>query len=166
MSEKKKYNDIYWLKIPGNLCDGKKIGKWYIAEIEIAKRMNLNLEDFDYISHTSGLRERGGFQPRTFKTTIDGYELEIGRKMKKNSILDDIANFVEGESNYIKDKLDMLNEDIKLMAEERQAICLECEELDLEEEICKNCGCSWPSLTFSKGKTCPLGKWKEHEKSK
>lgn len=82
-------------------------------------------------------------------------------KEKKHSILDDIANFVEGESNYIKDKLDMLNEDIKLMAEERQEICLECEELDLEEEKCKQCGCKFPDYSYATNKQCPLGKWGE-----
>jgi hypothetical protein len=83
----------------------------------------------------------------------------MSEKKKKSSILDDIANFVEGESNYLFDKLQMLNEDIKLMAGERQEICLECEELDLEEMRCGICHCAFPDLCFSTKKHCPKGKW-------
>lgn len=80
-------------------------------------------------------------------------------KKTLKELYNDIQNFVEGQVNSMKDDFNLLNEDMKLLAEERQYVCLDCEELNLEEEKCNNCGCSFPELTYAKDKKCPLKKW-------
>jgi len=55
-----------------------------------------------------------------------------------------------------------LDYDTATMANERRKICDNCPELQpskMQFLSCKQCGCYYPMLAYSKTKKCPLGKW-------
>ncbi len=94
----------------------------------------------------------------------------------------------EGFENLIKDKLGMLEGDVKLEAERRFPICLNCPlrkddvcSRDMKGEVVKTftyynkireagseyngCGCSLHAKVLSPDAKCPLGKWEKETKT-
>jgi len=73
----------------------------------------------------------------------------------------DIKNFIEGNYNHLKDRFNLLPDDLKELSDKRIKICLKCPEL--KDNACSKCGCGFPEMTMTedtpKGKHCPIGKW-------
>ena len=81
-----------------------------------------------------------------------------------------VDQIAEGWVNFIRSKRPkMLSEEMKSISDFRAKICNDCDSLKYYERKlgtrviskykCDECGCSFPMLTFSKRKKCPLGKW-------
>jgi len=81
-----------------------------------------------------------------------------------------VDQFVEGWVNFIRSKRPrMLSDEMKSLSEDRSKICNDCDSLKHHERKigtrivsrykCNECGCSFPMMTFSKRKKCPIGKW-------
>lgn len=75
-----------------------------------------------------------------------------------------IKDFVQGEFNKTLEEFNLLSENIKNQADERQDICKVCQFLDKKEAKCTKCGCKFPDLTFAPDKECPMKYWKKMEK--
>ena len=79
----------------------------------------------------------------------------------------DIRNFIEGNYNHLKNEFNLLDDETKTLADKRIKICQSCiiskgehkGKPGLENNKCRLCGCSYPSLTFAPDKECPDKKW-------
>jgi hypothetical protein len=83
-----------------------------------------------------------------------------------------INHIIEGWANYIKDRFDVLPEDIKLISEARLMLCNYCEireggscspskigkHIITGEEV-NGCGCYIAAKSMALDAKCPLGKW-------
>jgi len=81
-----------------------------------------------------------------------------------------ISEIREGWYNYTISRVKKLfkrnseRSKIEQMAESRASVCKSCPSLviltsRLPIAKCKECGCAFPSLVYSKSKKCPTGKW-------
>jgi predicted Zn-ribbon and HTH transcriptional regulator len=82
-----------------------------------------------------------------------------------------VDQMLEGWINFLRNKRPNtdISEEMKDLARTRAAVCNDCDSLVYSERRfgkkvlsrhkCSECGCSFPMLTFSKRKKCPLGKW-------
>ncbi len=55
-----------------------------------------------------------------------------------------------------------LDSELATLANNRRKICDSCDQLTqskIQFLTCKQCGCFYPMLAYSKSKKCPLGKW-------
>lgn len=77
-----------------------------------------------------------------------------------------LKDFIQGEFNKTLESVDLLNEDTKNQAEDRQLICGACQFLDKNTSKCTKCGCRYPDLTFAPEKKCPMNYWGEMIKNK
>ena len=69
----------------------------------------------------------------------------------------DIRNFIEGNYNHLLSKFDLVPDNLKELADKRKKICEVCPKL--QKNKCGECGCSYPEILWSEGKSCPLKKW-------
>jgi len=83
-----------------------------------------------------------------------------------------IKHIIEGWANVVKDRFDLLNDDIKEMASNRILICDECEirsggacstskvgQHTVTGELKRGCGCFIAAKATIPDSECPLGKW-------
>jgi hypothetical protein len=81
-----------------------------------------------------------------------------------------VDQILEGWVNFIRSKRpNMLSQEMKTISDYRAIICGTCDSLKYSERKlatkiiskykCNECGCSFPMMTFSRKKKCPLGKW-------
>ncbi len=74
----------------------------------------------------------------------------------------DLKQVGEGWSALGLHMMGMLDKESVEMANSRRKICDECDQLIKSKAQfmhCNQCGCYYPMLTYSKSKSCPLGKW-------
>lgn len=55
-------------------------GRWYLNEIDAAKRNKINLEHYRYIGHMPGMTTRGQESTYSAPGYVDGYELYLCKK--------------------------------------------------------------------------------------
>lgn len=83
-----------------------------------------------------------------------------------------IKHIIEGWANVVKDRFDLLSEDVKEMASKRILICDECEIRSggacstsnvgrhiKTNELKRGCGCFIAAKATVINSECPLGKW-------
>ena len=81
-----------------------------------------------------------------------------------------VDQIIDGWINFIRSRRpDGLSDEMKFLSDSRAAICSNCDSLKYSERKiatkiiskykCGECGCSFPMMTFSRKKKCPLGKW-------
>lgn len=75
-----------------------------------------------------------------------------------NMNLFDLINLKQGILNSIRDKVGVLDEDIKLLADARMSICNKCPNKS-ELDTCKLCGCYLPFKTKAINTSCDENKW-------
>jgi len=74
----------------------------------------------------------------------------------------------EGWLNYLRYVFKAVDDNIKIEAERRANICIECTELQLStmgkrmpiKGYCRMCNCAFPAMLFAPKKKCPLKKWR------
>lgn len=75
--------------------------------------------------------------------------------------LSTLKNIAAGYTNLLKDKANILPEDIKKLSDTRMEICRSCPSNQFNEidERCKLCKCYMPAATKAIGKECPDNHW-------
>ena len=71
----------------------------------------------------------------------------------------DIRNFIEGNLKLFQATYGSIPEEEQEIISKRIEICNECPELVNDPPRCNQCGCGFPTLTYSLNKKCPLNKW-------
>ena len=76
---------------------------------------------------------------------------------------------IDGWTNVLKSTLNVLDDDIKEIAEKRSKECFGCDKFVRFMKMpvintplghqCSECKCVYPALVLSKDKKCPMGKW-------
>lgn len=90
--------------------------------------------------------------------------------MENNITIQDVQNYIEGNANYLLDKIGLLPEEVKAKVDARLKVCSLCSFLEKNEDgtmkKCGKCGCKLPMVAFSLQKTCSVGgdAWKEIKK--
>lgn len=90
--------------------------------------------------------------------------------MENNITIQDVQNYIEGNANYLLDKIGMLPEEVKAKVEERIKVCTICSYLVKNEDgtmkKCDYCTCKLPMVAYSLQKICKHGgeAWKEIKK--
>jgi len=87
-----------------------------------------------------------------------------------------IINIITGWANLLRDRFDVLPDDLKQMAEERLIICNSCHMreqntcmtnrtgINIETgKVRKGCGCNLSAKTLDPNSECPLAKWKKKQ---
>jgi len=91
--------------------------------------------------------------------------------MKKRNLLDKIKTIINNFTQIVEGIINSIidNDYVEHVAEERNAICFSCEDIDHEgkdclapgsQPCCSLCGCSLYFKTRSLSSECPAGKWK------
>lgn len=81
-----------------------------------------------------------------------------------------ISQIAEAWVNFIRSKRpNGISDEMKSLSDKRASICGNCDMLKRSERKvagktiskfkCGKCGCSFPMMTFSIRKKCPIGKW-------
>ena len=83
-----------------------------------------------------------------------------------------LKEILDGWGNFAKDKLKLLNPEIKELAKKRMLVCNFCDIRSfaicnptksginvITGELKFGCGCALPPKTLSPDSNCPLGKW-------
>ena len=104
--------------------------------------------------------------------TINIYKQYQIDKMKKDKNVIQIGSEIfEGNVNYLKSKMRLLDEQIESTGEKRLQICQSCElfnnficdktKYTVAEngDIVNGCGCNLKKKVLSTTSECPLGKW-------
>ena len=79
----------------------------------------------------------------------------------------DVRNYIEGNANYLLDKIGLLPEEVKTKVEARIAVCKVCSFLIKNEDgsmrKCGDCGCKLPGKAYSLHAICKHGgePWKK-----
>lgn len=84
--------------------------------------------------------------------------------MENNITIQDVQNYIEGNANYLLDKIGLLPEEVKTKVEERKEICNQCSFAiwqDSKIKKCSICSCLLPNKCYALDATCPKQYWKE-----
>jgi len=91
--------------------------------------------------------------------------------MKKRNLLDKIKTIINNFTSIVEGIINSFIQDdyVEHVADERNAICFSCEDIDHEgkdclapgsQPCCSLCGCSLYFKTRSLSSECPAGKWR------
>lgn len=87
--------------------------------------------------------------------------------MENNISIQDVQNYIEGNANYLLDKIGMLPEEVKTKVEKRKEICNKCSFAEWENNKIKKCSiclCKLPGKCYALDAYCPKDYWKEIKK--
>ena len=70
-----------------------------------------------------------------------------------------IKEIQNGYINLIKEKVNLLPEDIEQLAKHRKEICDNCKDKNHTFNSCNICGCYIPAKTSSEYSSCPKNHW-------
>jgi len=87
--------------------------------------------------------------------------------MENKVTIQDVQNYIEGNANYLLDKIGLLPEEVKTQVEERKEICNQCSFAiwqDSKIKKCSICHCQLYAKCYSLESHCPKNYWKEIKK--
>lgn len=87
--------------------------------------------------------------------------------MENNISIQDVKNYIEGNANYLLDKIGLLPEEVKSQVEARKEICKSCSFAEWENnelKKCTTCLCLLPGKCYALDATCPKQYWIEIKK--
>ena len=81
---------------------------------------------------------------------------------------ENVKHYIEGNANYLLDKIGLLPEQVKVIVDNRLAICNSCSFLERHEDgkpkKCGICHCGMPEKCYSLDSKCPKEYWLAAEK--